>query len=361
MTDHPKSAVKGVIANIFLAGLSVLVSCVILEVIARISTGAPWPERLPVVRVKADPDVGWIMLPHDFHYTYTIPVQLNSLGFRGPEVPEKTQTEYRILAIGDSMIYAQGVDDEHIMTARLQRILDERRPDCHVRIINMGVRAYQTNQELALLKKFGLKLHPDMVLLFFFLNDFDSTNIPRRYARFKDIDWYMFDLGGKPEGQILEAWKFRQMLRHSSLIAHLYRAYIGFEARNQMEFRLLRGEHDPGLDAKVEEIAGYMHEFHELSKANEFAFRLIATPVAEQINHQYPHARYQSELKKMADRDGIPFLDMLPAFDADYLLTGSRHQIPFDGHPDARGNEIMAQAVADDLTSRGPGCLNKPG
>lgn len=132
-----------------------------------------------MVRVKADPDVGWIMLPHDFHHTYTIPVQLNSLGFRGPEVPEKPENEFRILALGDSMVYGQRVDDEHIMTSRLHAMLDERRPECHVRVINMGVRAYQTNQELALFKKFVLQWHPDAVLLFFYLNDFDSTNIPK--------------------------------------------------------------------------------------------------------------------------------------------------------------------------------------
>jgi lysophospholipase L1-like esterase len=284
---------------------------------------------------------------------------VNSLGFRGPEVPKKPENEFRILALGDSMVYGQGVDEEHIMTARLQAMLDERRPECHVRVVNMGVRAYQTNQELALFKKFGFQLHPDAVLLFFYLNDFDSTNIAKRYAQFKNVDWYMFDLGGKPEGEALEAWKFRQLMRHSSVIAHLYRSYVGLRARNDMEFRLLRGEEDPSLDQRIEEIGGYIHEFNELAKTHKFAFRLIAMIVAVQIGGQYPHARYQSELRKFSDRDGIPFLDMLPAFERDSQITRSRHQIPFDGHPDTRGNEIMAETVADDLVSHGPGCLAK--
>lgn len=78
------------------------------------------------------------MLPRDVHYTHTIPVQLNSLGFRGPEVPEQLENEYRILAIDNSMVYGEGINDEHIMTTRLQGMLDERRPECHVRVINMG-------------------------------------------------------------------------------------------------------------------------------------------------------------------------------------------------------------------------------
>jgi hypothetical protein len=62
-------------------------------------------------------------------------------------------------------------------------------------------------------------------------------------------------------------------------------------------------------------------------------------------------------LTRFADRDEILFLDLLPAFDRDYQITKSRHQIPYDGHFDAGGNKIMADAVADDLISRSSGCL----
>jgi hypothetical protein len=123
---------KNATANFVLVCASVLAGFAILEILARLFTGAPWPEQLPVVRYRPDPDVGWLMVPNDFHYTYSFPVQLNSLGFRGPEVAVKLENEYRILAIGDSMVYGQGVDDEHIMTTRLQGILVQRRPDCQV-------------------------------------------------------------------------------------------------------------------------------------------------------------------------------------------------------------------------------------
>ena len=79
-------------------------------------------EKLPLVRVKADPDLGWAMLQNDVHYTYDIEVRLNSLGFRGPELERKANNEYRILALGDSHIYGQGIPDSGLLTTRLEAI-----------------------------------------------------------------------------------------------------------------------------------------------------------------------------------------------------------------------------------------------
>ena len=72
-----------------LSAISVLAGLVILEIVVRLMFGSPWPEKLPVVRVQPDADIGWRMVPGDFHYTYEHPVQLNALGFRGPEMEPK--------------------------------------------------------------------------------------------------------------------------------------------------------------------------------------------------------------------------------------------------------------------------------
>ena len=88
----------------------------VLEGFTRWKLGDPLPEKLPLVRVRPDPDAGWIMLPHDTHYTYDRQVQLNAYGFRGPEIQAKREDEYRIIALGDSHLYGQGLEDESLIT-----------------------------------------------------------------------------------------------------------------------------------------------------------------------------------------------------------------------------------------------------
>jgi hypothetical protein len=167
----------------------------------------------------------------------------------------------------------------------------------------------------------------------------------------------MFDLGAKPEGEALEQWNFRQLLRHSAVIARLYHLYTAYELRNGTEAKLLRGEEDATIRRKIVEIGKYIDEFAALARAERFSFVLVVIPVAEQIGHGYPHARYQSILEQYAARDHIPYLDLLPVFDRDYRRTGSRHQIPFDGHYDARANQLMAESVAGYLEENGnAGC-----
>ncbi len=46
---------------------STLVSLLVAEIAVRVTWGTPTPEKLPLLRVKADPDLGWVMLPNDFH------------------------------------------------------------------------------------------------------------------------------------------------------------------------------------------------------------------------------------------------------------------------------------------------------
>src|SRR5207247_9190986 len=67
--------------------LGVVTAAAELEI--RMLVGAPRPERLPLARVVPHPELGWAMVPGDLHYTYDIPVKLNALGFRGPDVDAK--------------------------------------------------------------------------------------------------------------------------------------------------------------------------------------------------------------------------------------------------------------------------------
>ncbi|MCC6176824.1 MAG: SGNH/GDSL hydrolase family protein [Chloroflexi bacterium] len=113
---------------------------------------------------------GWIKAKE-----FTTHVQISPLGLRDPRTSyTKPPGTFRILLLGDSFVEAVQVQEWEGIAARLERALnvDSTRP---VEIINAGVAAYGTGQELLLLEEEGRKYQPDAVVLLFFVGN-DVTN-----------------------------------------------------------------------------------------------------------------------------------------------------------------------------------------
>jgi hypothetical protein len=102
-------------------------------------------------------------------------VETNFLGMRDREVGAKTPGEYRVMLLGDSVIFSLGVEYEDSIPYRLEQLLNETAPPGrHYRVLNMGVPSYNTEQELTQLETVGLGLQPDAVALMFVPNDLEK-------------------------------------------------------------------------------------------------------------------------------------------------------------------------------------------
>ena len=340
---------KKILGTIVVTLLSIVLAMLLLEFSVRTIIGVPQKEVLPVVRVKPDPDSGWVMLPLDEHYTYENFVKLNSLGFRGPEVSSRNDNEYRILAIGDSHVYGQGVADDELMTAVLEKKLNQPGTSCSYSVINMGVRAYSTNNELALFKKAGLPLDPDHVIVFFFINDFDQVDIASRYNNFAGFDWYAFDFSDKPTDTIIQQWKLLQLARSSAALMWVYDVYKGWTSKDNIINRILLGQTDDVLQGEIETTIELLEEFRSLSQLHGFRLTLAVIPVAAQINNEYQNQLYQTTLKSYAQEAHLDYLDLLQAFRKHYEQYNHSPVIAFDGHYDADGHSVMANSVFSHL------------
>jgi hypothetical protein len=73
--------------------------------------GVPRAERLPLLRVRPDPQLGYTPMPNNVHYSYDQRTRLSSLEMRGPEVSTKKRKEYGILALRETQLYGLGVAD----------------------------------------------------------------------------------------------------------------------------------------------------------------------------------------------------------------------------------------------------------
>jgi len=101
---------------------------------------------------------------------------LNSSGFRGRElVVDKAYNVFRIVMLGDSIIFGVGVDEDETLPHYLEQILQQREDRVSYEVYNLGIVGYNTRQELATLEEVGLQLQPDLVILNICLNDSDPV------------------------------------------------------------------------------------------------------------------------------------------------------------------------------------------
>ncbi len=108
---------------------------------------------------------------------FTSRVTINSLGLRDRRASyARPPGTSRVLFLGDSFVEAVQVHAQDGVAERLEAALNggAARP---VEVINAGVAAYGTGQELLLLEREGAKYQPDLVLLLFYAgNDVMNNN-----------------------------------------------------------------------------------------------------------------------------------------------------------------------------------------
>jgi hypothetical protein len=99
--------------------------------------------------------------------------RVNAQGFRGPLIAlERTPGTPRIACLGDSHTFGEGVAEEETWPAHLSRALA-----APVEVMNCGVNAYDTLQELLWLERRVLAYQPDLVILQYYINDAAARDV----------------------------------------------------------------------------------------------------------------------------------------------------------------------------------------
>lgn len=94
-------------------------------------------------------------------------VSINSLGFRGKEVPREKGNAYRIVALGESTTFGVTMrENDSPWPELLEQLIRKRlRPQRPVEVINAGVSCWELQANLRRLVAEILPLHPDMIKL----------------------------------------------------------------------------------------------------------------------------------------------------------------------------------------------------
>jgi len=176
-------------------GLSLLTTLLALgEAVPRL---VELPERLAKQRTAEtglyvlDEAAGYVMRPHYngrwSSLEFDQPFRTNAHGLRGPELGPKAPDEFRIVVLGDSIVFGGQVAEEERFTEQLEGLLHTR--GCaRVRVVNVGTPGWTTFNEAGFLQANRGWLEPDLVVVAVFLGNDVEENVMATISGYEQVD-----------------------------------------------------------------------------------------------------------------------------------------------------------------------------
>lgn len=257
-----------------------------------------------------------------------VDVRTNRLGIRGPEVVvPKSSNTFRVVLLGDSFTMGWGVPVERTFAALLERRLNVERPPgspstLRYEVINLGVGNFNSSQAVALLRRVGLSLAPDLILLEYFLNDAEPLR-PYPHAFLLDHSYLI----------ALVASRIRR-LPISTVGIPGYAEY----------YRVLYFDSSPGWT----EARRALRELASIARQRRIPAALFLVPDLHGLGATNPFADVHMKLTAVAREDSLPVLDLWPVF-ANHEPDTTLWVTPADPHPNARAHELIANALYQEL------------
>lgn len=280
-------------------------------------------------------------------------IRTNSQGMRNDTdfAQESTPGKRRLMIVGDSYSFGFGVSNEETYAYQLARLM----PDWEV--MNLAVSATGTDQQYLTYERQGEKFKPNIVLLGFYLLDYNrNTYSFRDYAK----PMYVPQADGslqlthvpvpKPEALIA------QYRSGQKTIGGWHYSYL-FAVINKMLTDRVKRDRAPGSLGR-RTLTGIMENFAKRVKDNGATPVWVVFPIVDILENEV--SRYQdiSDFSKSeAKRLGMQVLDLEPVY-REYIEKhpGAKslwRPVEIGGHLSADGNKLSAQAIYAFLKQQG--------
>ncbi|OCP05726.1 MULTISPECIES: SGNH/GDSL hydrolase family protein [unclassified Ensifer] len=285
-----------------------------------------WKYARDLKRVSAEPAIGHEHIPNASGVYMGVPVNINSIGLRNREVAPVSDNAVRVVMLGDSLTFGWGVKEEDTPSRQLETVLNRAAAGAlKYDVINTGVGNYNTQMEVAYFLTKGSELKPDIVVLNYFINDAEPT--PRRHK----VGW----------GEYSQAYVVL-----ASAIDKVSRIFLG-RADWKAYYRGLYEAGQPGWtdgQAAIQKLARFCRE-------RGYKFVIVNYPELHELKH-YPFPEVTGVVEKLAESEGVPFLDLRPSVED--LVPETLWVSPSDAHPNKIANARFAGAIAQTLTRSYP-------
>ena len=324
------------LARTVLLFVSISISLVGFELLLRLHYGPPARFVYPQEQYRHDDQIGHWLEPGQLAHTHDKVVRTNSFGLRAEEYSTAAPVgAKRIIAIGDSQTFGDGLDNRDSWPKQLEHALDRKMKGHVWQVINAGISATDTWQHEIVAHRVLTRYRADMVVVALYINDVTKRYEPRHDAR--------TNTRNKRLGYIL---------KRSAVLSWIRQTYHAFASHGPAERELcvLRG----GCDAEDAwaQVASSLRRIQTEARARGVKVALVVLPRRDQIAGTEPGRDYNIRAAQLAGQLEIPAIDLLPELARHYPELGERLFIPWDGHNSATANRLIAEHIADWLAGR---------
>jgi hypothetical protein len=302
-------------------------------------------------RLSDEPDLGFEFVPANrFCHYYWPPLvggrpwkqcyRINSLGIRDREYPPYPPPgTRRIVCVGDSSTFGEGVEAEQAFPKRLEALLwadTVRNSGNRVEVINAGVAGYDIEKKLAHFRLKCLGLHSQIAILAFTLND---PQVMR--ALYIDGDGFL-------ASREAPRWRrFRQRVKKRSALGN-WGAHRWSELAGAQRLMSTYGSRSP----EWIRTRNILREFRNLSLENSVHLLVAILPAPFRLNGGHPYLPIYRIIESFLEEEGIAWVNLfesLRGMEKPRVILES-----CDFHPSSEAHARFASALHRELAGKMP-------
>lgn len=285
----------------------------------------------------------YLYKPEEDYLWEGIPVHINSRGLRDEEaaIPKPADT-YRILNVGDSIVFGWRVEQAETFGHQLEYLLKDGIASQPVEVINAAMPGWSLEASRNFLMQEGFDYDPDAVFLSIaVVNDITVAPVIRE-ERASVFSWLRDNT---------YSWPFL-----TTQARFLMARQVGPEAIPALNPpQEARAYYPQRLENPLyDQVWEYVVEMRDASRERGIPFIVIVFPTAFQLNSSAHSDTAQQALNQRAEEDGIKLIDLLPIYRDACEAAGADACEGYENelfgdvwmHPNATGHRLVAEQLA---------------
>jgi hypothetical protein len=284
---------------------------------------------------------------------FRISLKTNSHGLRDVEHYYKKPDEvYRIIVVGDSFTFGDGVELNETFPKVLESELLIHNPSKIVKyeVINAGMYGWSTIQEYAFLVTRGLKYNPDMVILGFYENDFSDNIQTKDLVEFSDAGAKLINAKKDAAAKLLEFKEAIPLYDFFSQNSHLFSLTKKFVAISLYNNSKITKITDNPTKQNISNVTkNILFEFKRVLDKDNIHFVVVLIPSLSTVKNEIGAIKSNQDLvlRSFADwlkKNKFYTIDMLPIFKT-HAAQEEKLYFPKDGHCTKKGQKLIGETI----------------